>query len=181
MQLIKVPQDRVAVLIGTSGKVKEEIEERSGINLDVDSASGDVTLDMTESSEPIMVLKVTDIVNAISVGFSPERSFRLFNEDVYFASFDIRDYVGKDVNHIRRIRARIIGTNGKTRRIIEDLSGADISIHKNHVGVIGDLFELEVAKVAVDMILNGSEHSSVYRFLEYKRREYKKQKMGFEF
>jgi ribosomal RNA assembly protein len=73
----------------------------------------------------------------------------------------------------------MIGTDGKTRRIIEDLTGADISIHRNYVGVIGDLFELQVAKNSVDMILNGSEHSSVYRYLEHKRREYKREKMGF--
>ena len=179
MQMVRVPQDRVAVLIGVQGKVKEEIEDRSGAVLDIDSDSGEVKIESENIEEPVMALKVADIVNAIGVGFSPERAFRLFHEDVYFASFDIRDYVGKDANHVRRIRARIIGTKGKTRRIIEDLTGADISIHRNYVGVIGDLLELDVGKTAVDMILNGSEHSSVYRFLEGKRREFKKQRMGF--
>ena len=179
MQMVRVPQDRVAVLIGVQGKVKEEIEDRSGAVLDIDSDSGEVKIESENIEEPVMALNVADIVNAIGVGFSPERAFRLFHEDVYFASFDIRDYVGKDANHVRRIRARIIGTKGKTRRIIEDLTGADISIHRNYVGVIGDLLELDVGKTAVDMILNGSEHSSVYRFLEGKRREFKKQRMGF--
>jgi ribosomal RNA assembly protein len=174
-----MPRDRVGVLIGTNGSIKEDVENRSGIKMDIDSDTGDVELNTTEETDPVMVLKVSDIVNAIAVGFSPERAFRLFHEDIYFASFDIRDYVGKDPNHIRRIRARIIGSEGKTRRIIEDLSGADISIHRNSVGVIGDLLELDVAKTAVDMVLNGSEHSSVYRFLENKRREFKRVRMGF--
>ncbi|UCH88944.1 MAG: RNA-processing protein [Thermoplasmata archaeon] len=179
MQLIKIPKDRIGVLIGIDGKIKEEIEEKSGINIDVDSESGDVKLDVKDEAEPVMVLKVADIVNAIAVGFSPERAFRLFGEEIYFTYFDIRNYVGKDPKHVRRIRARIIGTEGKTRRIIEDLSGADISIHRNYIGVIGDLIELDVAKNAVDMVLNGSEHSSVYRYLENKRREFKRQRMGF--
>jgi ribosomal RNA assembly protein len=179
MQVIKMPLDRVGVLIGTEGKIKNEIEEKSKVTIDVDSESGEVKLEPKNEAEPVMILKVSDIINAISVGFSPERAFRLLHEDVYFALFDIRSYVGKEANHVRRIRARIIGSKGKTRRIIEDLSGAEISIHKNYVGVIGDLFELEIGKTAIDMVLNGSEHSSVYRYLEGKRREFKRAKMGF--
>ena len=105
--------------------------------------------------------------------------FRLFQEDVYFAAFDIRDYVGKNPKHVQRIRARVIGSNGKTRRIIEDLTGAEISVYRNNVGVIGDITEIEIAKNSVDMLLNGSEHSSVYRYLENKRRDMKRNKLGW--
>ena len=179
MQVIKMPRDRIGVLIGTEGTTKKEIEERSGVPMDVDSETGEVRLETDKAEEPVMVLKVSDIINAISCGFSPERAFRLFQEDVYFAAFDIRDYVGKNPKHVQRIRARVIGSNGKTRRIIEDLTGAEISVYRNNVGVIGDVTELEIAKNSVDMLLNGSEHSSVYRYLENKRREMKRNKLGW--
>jgi len=179
MRVIKMARDRLGVLIGTNGETKTQIEEHTGIKLDIDSETGDVTMETETAEDPVMALKVVDIVNAIASGFSPERAFRLLNDEIYFAAFDIRDYVGKNPKHVKRIRARMIGTDGKTRRIIEDLSGADISIHRNFVGVIGDITELEIAKTSVDMILNGSEHSSVYRYLENKRRQIKMEKMGF--
>ena len=77
---------------------------------------------------------------------------------------------------MRRIRARVIGTNGKTRRIMEDLSGADISIYGHTVAIIGDIYQLDLAKRAVDLILSGSEHKTVYKYLE---REHKKMRLGF--
>ena len=172
-------RERLGVLIGTNGETKVQIEERTGILLDIDSVTGDVSMDTETAEDPVMALKVTDIVNAIAVGFSPERAFRLFSDEIYFTSFDIRDYVGKNPKHVQRIRARMIGTDGKTRRIIEDLSGAEISIHRNYVGVIGDMMELDIAKNSIDMVLNGSEHSSVYRYLENKRRQMKMNRMGF--
>jgi ribosomal RNA assembly protein len=179
MRVIKMARERLGVLIGTDGETKSQIEERTGVKLNIDSETGDVSMDTESAEDPVMALKVTDIVNAIAVGFSPERAFRLFGDDIYFASFDIRDYVGKNPKHVQRIRARMIGSDGKTRRIIEDLSGADLSIHRNYVGVIGDITEIEIAKNSVDMVLNGSEHSSVYRYLENKRRQFKMERMGF--
>jgi ribosomal RNA assembly protein len=40
----------------------------------------------------------------------------------------------------------------------------------NTVYVIGTLESLGIAETAVDMLLSGSEHSTVYNFLENKRR-----------
>ena len=76
------------------------------------------------------------------------------------------------------MRARIIGTDGKTRRLIEDLSGAEMVIYGNTVGLIGDIMELNAAKRAAEMVLEGSEHAAVYKFLEGKRREMKFMEMS---
>jgi len=39
---IKIPKDRVAVLIGKNGKVKEQIEIETDTGLDIDSKEGEV-------------------------------------------------------------------------------------------------------------------------------------------
>ena len=131
---------------------------------------------MADASDPILTLKAADILQAMGSGFAPDSAFKLLKEDNYFSLFDIRDYSGKDQKHMRRIRARVIGTNGKTRRIMEDLSGADISIYGHTVAIIGDIYQLDLAKRAVDLLLSGSEHKTVYRYLE---REHKKMRFGF--
>lgn len=173
MQFVKIPKERVGVLIGKNGKIKLKLEESSGAALDIDSETGDVTIDTENAEDPVMVLKVIDIIKAIGRGFAPDRALKLLDEDFYLKGFDIRDYVGKNPKHIRRLRARLIGSKGKTRRIIEELTNTEISILNNTVYIIGTLEELGIAETAIDMILNGSEHATVYRFLESKRKELK--------
>lgn len=170
MYYARIPKERVAVLIGKGGEVKREIEERSGARLEIDSESGDVTIDERNIIEPVLTLKVQDVVRAIGRGFAPENAFRLFQDDVYFELIDIKDYAGKSPQNRKRLRARVIGTKGKTRKLIQELTGASVCVYGNTVALIGDVVELEVARTAVDMLLRGSEHSTVYRFLERKRR-----------
>jgi len=180
MKYLKIPKERIGALIGKEGEIKQEIEKRTGVKLTIDSREGEVTIADENAKDPVIGLKLADIVKAIGRGFSPEKAFQLFSDDYYFALFDIRDYVGKSPTHVRRIKARVIGKDGKTRRIIEELAGVDLSIYGDTVGIIGPAENLEVAKVAVDMLLNGAEHSSVYRFLEKKRREMKLAGLGFD-
>lgn len=171
MRYVKIPLERVGVLVGKKGEVKKRIEEETGIAIDVDSKSGDVTIDDSQSEDPLLALKCGDIVKAIGRGFSPEKAFRLLGEDAYFTLIDIRDFVGKNQKHVRRVRARVIGSRGKTRKLIEELTGVNISIYGNTVGVIGESLEMGVAVTAIEMLLKGSEHSAVYSFLEKKRRD----------
>ena len=57
--------------------------------------------------------------------------------------------------------------------IIEELTNTEISIYGNTIYIIGDFEEMAAAESAVDMLLSGSEHATVYHFLEYKRRDLK--------
>ena len=179
MQYLKLPKDRVGSLIGKKGETKLAIEERTGIPMDIDSETGEVTLDTEKAKDPILGLNVIDVVRAIGRGFSPERAFRLFDEDTFLHGFDIRDYTGKNPKHIRRVRARLIGTKGKTRNLIEELTNSEISIYGNTVYIIGSLEELKIAETAVDMLLSGSEHAAVYRFLEGRQRELKVSRLDY--
>lgn len=172
---VRIPEDRVGVLIGPGGETKRMLAERSGIRIDIDSGSNEVGLhNEAEGVDPVMLLKLQDIVRAIGRGFSPEHAMRLFSDDFYLELLDFHDYVGKDKSHVRRVTARLIGSEGKTRRIIEEQTGCNLAIYGHTVGIIGDLENIGPAKQAVDMILSGAEHASVYRFLENQRRRNKR-------
>ncbi len=179
MLYVRMPKERVAVLIGQKGEVKQRIEEMTETQIQVDSKTGDVGIASKEEGD-YMALKARDIVKAIARGFSPDRAMQLRSDDIYLELLDVRDFVGKSTKHVRRIRARLIGTDGKTRRIIEELTGAEMSIFGNSVAIIGDIQSLDVAKRASQMILEGSEHSAVYRFLEGRRRAFKFMEMGMQ-
>jgi ribosomal RNA assembly protein len=167
---VRIPMERIAVLVGPKGEVKRYIEDRTGVSLDIDSSDGSVVVHEEGAEDAFRAMRAADIVKAIGRGFSPEHAFSLTRDDYYFFLMNITDYVGKKPNHVRRIRARLIGSEGKTRRLIEELAESYISVYGNTVAIIGDEWGSDVAKRAVDMILSGSEHRSVYNFLEKMRR-----------
>lgn len=180
MLFVRMPKERVAVLIGPEGETKKLIERLGSVKIAIDSRSGDVAISFKSKGTDFKAMAARDAVKAIARGFSPQTAARLFDDDNYLELIDIRDYSGKSSKHVRRIRARIIGTEGKTRRTIEELSGADMVIYGNTVGMIGDVVSLDAAKRAAQMVLEGSEHSAVYRFLEGRRREMKFMEMGMQ-
>jgi ribosomal RNA assembly protein len=171
--------ERIGVLIGPDGSTKKKIEEETGIMLDIDSKTGEISIDETKAEDPSLALRALDIVKAIGRGFSEERAMRLADPEEYFRGIDIRDFAGKNRKRINQLKGRLIGSKGKTRRIIEELSGVDMSVYGNTVSLIGDMLRIDIAEKAVEMVLEGSEHASVYRFLENKRKDIKMAEMGF--
>jgi len=172
MEHLRLPKERVGVAIGPGGGVKREIERRSGTKITLDSETGEATIQSGE--DPLGVLQARDILNAVARGFSAERAFRLFDEDNYLEIIDIRDLIGRSEKALVRLKGRVIGEGGKTRRIIEETTGAYMSIYGKNIALIGIPEQLSVAREAIEMLLRGVPHSAVYRFLERKRRELKK-------
>ena len=179
MEYVRIPKDRVAVLIGKNGEIKRELEERTGAKLNIDSETGEVEVDTEKVFEAIFHLTVLEIIRAIGRGITPEKALRLLQDGVYLRIVDIKEYAGKNKNRIVRLRSRVIGSKGKTRKTIETVTGADVSIQGNTITILGELYEVEAAETAIDMLLNGAEHSSVYKFLEGKRKQIKMSRLEF--
>lgn len=175
MKYLKIPKERIGVLIGPNGETKEKIEKLSKTMLQIDSIEGEIIIDEHEKSDPLLPLIVKNVILAIGRGFSPEHALYLFKENMDFFIFDIRDYVGKKDSHNKRMKSRIIGTEGKTKRTIENLTDSYLSIYGHTVSIIADFELMDIAKKAIDMLLSGSKHASVYRYIE---REMKKLRMN---
>jgi ribosomal RNA assembly protein len=172
-----IPKDRVGVLVGLNGTVKSTIEERLFVDLKIDSPSGAVEIGVKPNApDPSGALQAKDIVLAIGRGFSPERAFRLFNEDATLDIIDLHDFFGKNETEIRRVDGRIIGREGKTRRILEELTGAAISVSGHTVSIIGGYEAVSMAKDALEKLIKGRQHGTVYKFLRRRRQELKKEK-----
>lgn len=168
---VRVPQDRIGVILGPKGETKARVEKLSGVELKITSDTGEVEIDATKCQDPLMGLRTRDCVKAMARGFTPDEALPILeNPELFFELLDIRDYAGKSKKRLNHLRGRLIGTRGKTRRLIQEQSGAYVVIHGHTVGLLGNAEELETARIATDMILNGAEHSSVYRFLEGRHR-----------
>ena len=181
MRSIRIPQDRIGALIGPKGSTKRMIQKISGISIEIDNEEGEVLIhDEKETADPPMALKIIDVIKAIGRGFSPDKAQRLFQDDEYLDIVDLKEFVGSRKNQLTRIRGRLIGENGKTRRIIEDLTGCEMVIYGDTVSLIGTSVSLPVAKHAIELILNGSEHATVYHYLESERPRLRIAEMGFD-
>jgi len=173
---LKIPKERVGVLIGPEGRTKKSIEEKLSVELQIDSDAGDVTIMMAEkATDPSTLFKAKDVITALGRGFSPEHAFRLIrDEEAVLDVIDLRSVFGKSEADIKRVKGRIIGMNGKTRRIIEELTDTNVAVFGHTVAIIGTIEQVEAAREAIEMLVKGSMHGTVYRFLHRKRRELKK-------
>lgn len=164
---LKIPEERIAVLIGTDGATKKKIEEETRCHLDV-SKEGDVII---TGDDGLLLYTTKEIIRAIGRGFNPKIALLLLKSDYTLEMVDLRDIAGKNKNVIERIKGRVIGKGGKSREEIERLTDTYISIYGKTIGIIGETGQAALARQAVAMLLEGSMHKTVYHFLEKKKKE----------
>ncbi len=175
---IKIPLERVAVLVGPKGITKELIEDKSTAMLNIDSQSGDV--EIMDAKDPIKGLRAREVVHAIARGFSPEKALRLLDEDLLmFESIDLSN-IARTEKDLQRLKGRIIGKEGKTREVFETFTNARISVYGKTISLIGYPEQNAVARAGIDMLLKGSTHGPVYKFLEKKKSELKRAELGLQ-
>jgi len=178
-EFVKVPKERIAVVIGKHGEIKRYLEKETKTKITVDSKTGEIIIESTpKTDDPLAVWKARDVILAIGRGFSPERAKRLLKDGQLIEIIDISQFTGRSKNSLRRVKGRIIGENGKTRKIIEETTGVSLSIYGRTVTLIGDYEWIRVAKKAIMMLIEGAPHGTVYKFLSKMRREYKRQKFS---
>ncbi|MEF8830470.1 MAG: KH domain-containing protein [Halobacteriales archaeon] len=177
MQHVTIPQDRIGVLIGEGGETLREIESKAEVRLDVDSENGKVAIEQV--GDPVLGLKGPDVVKAIGRGFAPEEALRLLENDMMM--FDVVDVDAATRNEadLRRQKGRLIGEGGRTRQLMEELTGASVGIYVSTLGIIGQPEEVDAVRTAAEMILDGAPHGRVYSFLEDKRNELKHKGMQY--
>ena len=166
---IKIPKDRIAVLIGKKGEIKKQIEENTKTKINVDSEEGDVSV----SGEDALSLYCTrDIIRAIGRGFNPDLAMLLLKQDYAFEIINLPDF--DKPSQFRRIKGRVIGKEGKSRRVIEEQTECFISVYGKTVSLLGQTEQVSIARRAIEMLIKGSPHSNVYKWLEKMRREVKR-------
>ena len=173
--LVRIPLERIAVLIGPKGSTKKRIEELTETKLIIDSQTGDVIIliEEEELEDPISLWKARDMVKAIGRGFSPQKAFQINISGNGFDILQLRDFVGTSPNALKEVRSRLIGKKGRTRNIIEQTAGCYLSVFGNTVGIIAEQRKIQIIREGIMRLINGSRQSTVYKYLEEKMRELK--------
>ncbi|MBU1976127.1 MAG: KH domain-containing protein [Nanoarchaeota archaeon] len=170
---LKIPKDRIAVVIGKAGEKKTEFQKELGVRMQIDSKEGEVVITGKDS---LKVYMLHEVVRAIARGFNPETASLLLKQDYMLEIVNIMDY-SKKKNHVPRLRGRVIGTKGKSRATIEELTQTHVCVYGKTIGIIGDSGSVTIAKRAIESLLGGSTHATVYKFLEKSRKEMKRREM----
>ncbi|MEM4577112.1 MAG: KH domain-containing protein [Candidatus Nezhaarchaeales archaeon] len=172
---VQIPIERIGALLGRGGSTKREIEETYGVKLEVESSTGRVGIGLLETSDPANILTVKNIVQAIGHGINPEKALKIFSEeDAALHVIDLKQILGDSRNNLVRVKGRLIGEKGKARRLIEELTSTAISISDHTVAIAGKLENVEIARRAIEMLISGSPHSVVWKYLFSMRRRLKR-------
>jgi ribosomal RNA assembly protein len=176
---LKIPLERVGVLVGSRGGTKAELEKGTSTTITIDGKNGEVLIEAPLGCpDPSEILRARDMVTAIGRGFSPEKASRLFSDGQLLEVIDLKLVVGDSQNKLTRLKGRVIGESGKTWKLIEQLAGVSLTVYGHTIALIGDYEEMRVAKEAVEMLLRGCMHGTVYKYLNKEHLELKKRRLS---
>ena len=171
---VRIPRHRIAMLIGNQGTTKKKVEQETHTTLEIDSVEGDVTI----TGQDVVSGYVTkDVVRAIGRGFNPEIALYLLKGDFAFELVDMSEQA-KSQKALIRLKGRIIGQEGRSRQLIEKLLNVYVSVQGKTIGVIGTIERVMAARHALDMLIDGAPHATVYRWMEQKRRSLAEAELG---
>jgi ribosomal RNA assembly protein len=137
---------------------KKKLEEFLKVKIKIDK--NEISIDGNPEDEFI----AEKVIDAIIFGFSISVASSIKNEDFLFEILNIKNYTHR--NDLERIRARIIGTGGKTLKTLNELTECNFAMKNNEVGIIGSPELIKNAGDAVISIIRGSKQANVYSFLE---------------
>ena len=166
MKEVRIPEERVAVLIGENGESKETIEKLTECGLTVKDNLVKIEGDAIDEMD------AQKIVKAVGRGFNPEKAVKLAERDITFHMLDINDYADTE-NSRTRLKGRVIGRDGETRRHLEKEGNVDISVYGKTIGIIGYAQNIQIISEVINQLLQGRSHSSAYNYLEKNRSKIK--------
>ncbi len=158
IEFMRIPEERMK-LLNADPRIQKKLKEMCGCEFHF---AEDVQI---ESDDPLKIFRVKEVIKAFGRGFGIDDALALLDENFYLEVIEIES---KSKNRINVLKGRVIGREGGTKKIIEKISETKLSIYGKTISIIGRWEGVQIAKETVDLILSGSKHSTVYRFLREK-------------
>jgi ribosomal RNA assembly protein len=159
IEYISIPEERIK-LLRKNKKWIEELKSLCGTDLNLNQ---EVEI---KCNDPLTMLRVKEVIKAFGRGFSFDDSLLLLDDSYFLEIIEVKDYAGRSRQRQIVLKGRVIGKEGKAKKMIEKFCNVKISIYGKTVSIIGKWKNVQVARRAVEMLLEGKMHSTVYNFLE---------------
>lgn len=120
--------------------------------------------EVTIEGSPVDEYAAEKVIEAINFGFSLSSALLIKEEDATFEIINIKDYTKR--KDLASIRARLIGTQGKTLKTLHNLTNCSFELKDNEIGIIGRAEEIGNAQNGVIAIIQGAKQANIYTYLE---------------
>ena len=160
MQQLLIPRKRAeqlkAYLDELSKRLKCKIRIEEGNEIIIDGESYDE-------------YNARNVITAFGRGFDLNNAYKLLSENYFFKSINLKE-IFKSKDRIMMIEGRVIGKEGKSKKYIEEVSGAQLSIFGGTISIIGTNEEITIAESAINVLIDGGTHKKAYRVMEATRK-----------
>jgi ribosomal RNA assembly protein len=163
-EYLKVPKDRVGVLVGKDGRTKSMLEKKCKVRLDIGQEGG-VSI-VSPDEDGYKEWRALGVVKAIGRGFNPKYAIQVLKEGHVLSIINLYDVLNRKDSDLKRVKGRVIGEKGKAWRTIEGLTNTRMAVYGRTIGIIGMEEDVDLCERGIQMIIDGARHQSVYSFLE---------------
>ncbi|NCO96946.1 MAG: RNA-processing protein [Candidatus Aenigmarchaeota archaeon CG_4_10_14_0_8_um_filter_37_24] len=157
IDFIKIPEKMKKVLI-KDNKDRKHLENLTDTKITI----GD---DLKIEGESFQVYQAKQVLKAFGRGFIIKDALSLLDDSYGLEIIDLTDII-KSQNRMGVVKGRIIGTRGKTKKMIERYTETKLSIQGKTVSILGEWNKISVSKEALMMLIKGCNHSTLYKWLE---------------
>lgn len=159
MEHILIPQKRAELL---DKKLLAELRKR--LKCKIELTENEIIIE----GEPYDEYNAKNVLTAFGRGFDLNKAYKLLSDDYFFQQINLKDVL-RNKDQIMRVKARIIGTQGKAKEYIESVSGADIAVFGSSISIIGKIDDIKVAEAAVRILVDGGTHKTAYLVMDKER------------
>ncbi len=159
IDFIKIP-DKMKIVLLKDEKGRKNIEELTNTKITIED-------DIKIEGEGFEVYQAKQVLKAFGRGFTIKDSLCLLDDNYGLEIINLPDLIRSE-NRMTVIKGRIIGTEGKTKKMIEKYTETKLSIQGKTVSILGEWDKINVSKEAMMMIIHGSSHAILYKWLERK-------------
>lgn len=157
IEYISIPEERMK-LLKNDKKWGQQLRKFSNVKVDLND---DIEI---ADDNPIEVTKIKLVFQAFGRGFDFDTSCNLLDEEFTLEVIGLDDYT-KSRNRMIALKGRVIGTEGRSKNIIEKKTGTKIAIYGKTISIVGRFENVDKARDAIKLILSGRKHGTVFRYL----------------
>ncbi|MEM0333313.1 MAG: KH domain-containing protein [Candidatus Aenigmatarchaeota archaeon] len=159
IEYIVLPEERAKIIKNRKEWI-EKIESLSNCKIELDEQEVKI-----EGEDHFSVLRTKEVFRALGRGFDLNDALLLLDQDYYLDVIDLKDW-GKTRERRVQLKGRVIGKKGSFKKMLEEKTGTKIIVEGKTISILGKWEGVNLARRAIEMLLEGRMHTTVQKFLE---------------